>query len=79
MEANPFGMLSWVNCRCGNTLVLECEDTHSILHQQFLELLNEESLQSGRSIGDLLHELRDETRRRAATDSSRALIRPDFN
>lgn len=68
MMADPFGMLSWVNCRCGSTLMLECEQMQAVLHHQFLQALNEESALCGRRVRDLLQDLRDEIRQRAVAD-----------
>ena len=55
-EADPFGMISWVNRTCGNTLILKCEDMER--HRQFTQALADESAANGRSVSDLLQEIR---------------------
>lgn len=62
---DPGGMISWTNCSCGNTLVLECEDMKGSAHRQFIQTLEEFSRSSGRPTRELLIEIRDEVRRRA--------------
>ena len=66
IEADPFGMISWVNCTCRNTLVLECEDMKK--HRQFTQALADESAASGRSVSDLLQDLRRAIRQRIVRD-----------
>ena len=61
-EADPFGMISWVNCTCGTTLILECEDMER--HRQFTQALADESAATGRCEGDLLQSIRRAVRRR---------------
>ena len=67
-EADPFGMITWVNCACGSTLILECEDMKGPLHHQFTQALAEQSALSGRGVGDLLQDLRRAVRQRAIED-----------
>lgn len=61
-QADPFGMISWVNCKCGSTLILKCEDMEK--HGQFMQGLADESVASGRSVSDLLQEVRRAIRQR---------------
>lgn len=65
-DDDPFGVISWANCRCGSTLVLECEDMTGPQHGQFMRILREEAAASGRSTSDLLLALRRVIRQRAA-------------
>lgn len=67
-EADPFGMISWVNCGCGSTLILECEDMEGPLHHQFVQAFAEESALSGRAVSDLAQDLRRAVRQRAIED-----------
>lgn len=57
-DADPFGIISWVNCGCGSTLILHCEDMEGPLHQEFMRALDEEAAVSERSVRDLLQDLR---------------------
>lgn len=64
-EEDVFGMVSWVNCVCGSTLVLECEDMAGPMHRQFMQALAEESALSGRRVRALLEDLRSSVRQQA--------------
>jgi len=65
-EVDTFGMLSWVNCTCRTTLMLECEDMKR--HRQFQQALGDESAANGRSVSDLLQDLRRAIRQRVIRD-----------
>ncbi|HOW89176.1 MAG TPA: hypothetical protein PL037_02760 [Elusimicrobiales bacterium] len=58
LKNDPFGLLSFRNCSCGSTLVLNCTDPEA--HAQFCRVLKEESKATGRSARELLSELRSE-------------------
>jgi len=68
-ETDAFGMISWVNCECGSTLILSCEDMDGSVHHQFEQALAEESAQSGQSLPVLLHDLRRAIRQQASGDA----------
>ena len=63
---DPLGMISWVRCGCGNTLTLRCEESSGADHRRFAEALKGESKARGRPLEELMSEIRDEVRRRAA-------------
>ena len=59
---DPFGLISYVNCECGSTVLLQCADAEA--HDQFKAVLEEEAKRSGRDPKEFLLELRSEVRRR---------------
>lgn len=67
-DNDPFGIISWVNCKCGSTLLLHCEDMNGAQHHQFMRVLHEESDANGRSVRDLLLNLRERIRQRVIDD-----------
>lgn len=56
--ADPIGMLSCVNCQCGNTLALKCEEISGNLSQMFRETIASQAQREGKSPSTLLIELR---------------------
>lgn len=60
--ADPFGLISYVNCECGSTVVLRCADPAA--HERFKRVLEEEAKITGRSPKELLLDIRSEVRRR---------------
>ena len=63
-ETDPFGMVSWVNCACGSTLILKCQDMDGPRHLQFTQALAAESASTGRDLKELLQDLRRTIRQR---------------
>ena len=59
---DPFGLITYVNCECGSTVVLRCADPAA--HEQFKQVLEAEAKKTGRSSMELLLEIRAEVRRR---------------
>ena len=59
---DPFGLISYVNCECGSTIVLRCADPEA--HAQFKQVLEAEAKLTGRRANELLHDIRAEVRRR---------------
>ena len=55
---DPFGILSYVNCSCGSTLLLQCEEMAGDTHRRFNEMLAAESSRLGVTPRDILLELR---------------------
>lgn len=68
---DPTGMISWVRCRCGNTLTLQCEESAAENHRQFVQALALESKAGGRTVESLMSDIRDEVRRIAEEPSNR--------
>lgn len=62
----PYGLLTFANCACGNTMALECMDPTGEDHRAFLEALVAEVAGSGRTVGEVLEELRTSLRLLAA-------------
>jgi hypothetical protein len=59
---DPLGLLSYVNCKCGSTVVLSCADATA--HAQFKEVLDFEAKRTGLPKDKLLLALRDRVRSR---------------
>lgn len=55
--------LSFANCRCGNTIALECDDDQ--MRDAFVAAVQRDAHNSGRSVSDVLDQLAREVRRRA--------------
>lgn len=58
----PLGLLSYVNCSCGGTVLLSCADEAA--HARFKEALAAAAERTGQDKKKLLSALRDEVRRR---------------
>jgi len=59
-DADPIGLMSFGNCACGSTLLIQCEqlgDDAETMHRLFNETLRQEAA-SGRPVSDILFELR---------------------
>jgi hypothetical protein len=61
-EDDPIGLISYVNCKCGSTIILECNDAQA--HKNMVAALSEETRVNGQSVRDLLLQIRAEVRRR---------------
>lgn len=59
---DPMGMVSYVNCLCGTTLLLECNDARA--HKMVAEAMAAEASARGQSVQELLLDIRAEVRRR---------------
>ena len=69
MPVDPFGMISWSNCACGNTMILMCQDVSHAMHDRFAQTLKAVSQESGRPVDELLKDIREEVRRRASDNA----------
>jgi hypothetical protein len=58
-DEEPVGMLSFVNCRCGSTLTLQCEEPCGERHRAFNQAVRDEAATTGRTVGEILTELRE--------------------
>lgn len=58
----PLGLLSYVNCGCGSTVVLSCADEAA--HERFKAALDAAAERTGQEKKKLLAAVRDEVRRR---------------
>jgi len=58
-DADPIGLMSFANCPCGSTLTLRCEDPTGSMHHAFNEAVKLETAESGRSLNEILVELRE--------------------
>ncbi|PIS46828.1 MAG: hypothetical protein COT17_06655 [Elusimicrobia bacterium CG08_land_8_20_14_0_20_51_18] len=69
---DPLGLISWVNCECGSTLLLSCTIESGVnnreMHDKFVQALTEAAEKTGTSKKELLLALRDEVRSRAISD-----------
>jgi len=65
-DDDPLGLLSLANCNCGNTLALKCESLE--MHTRFIDALEKESAASGRSLADILVEIRSRIRAAALAE-----------
>jgi len=63
---DPFGLISYVNCECGSTVLLQCADPE--VHTRFKQALEAEAKSTGRSSKDLLLDIRAEVRRRLTAE-----------
>jgi len=61
-DEDPIGLMSFVNCGCGSTLVLKCEDPDGEAHRAFNQALRAEAARTGRTERDILLELRERIR-----------------
>lgn len=59
---DPLGLLSYVNCECGSTVVLSCADEAA--HARFKEALDAAAKRTGQDKKKILSALRDEVRLR---------------
>lgn len=59
---DPLGLLSYVNCKCGSTVVLSCAD--EVAHARFKDALAAAAERTGQDKKKLLLALRDEVRQR---------------
>jgi len=60
-DADPIGLMSFGNCACGSTLLIQCEhlgDNAEEMHRLFNETLRQEETATGHSLNDILFELR---------------------
>jgi hypothetical protein len=60
-DEDPIGLMSFGNCACGSTLLIQCEhlgENAEEMHRIFNETLRQEEAVSGRSMNDILFELR---------------------
>lgn len=62
-----FGAISYVNCVCGSTITLRCEDAAA--HGRLAEAVLRESVISGRPVRAILLEIRAEVRRRTLEET----------
>lgn len=60
VDDDPLGLMSMANCGCGTTMALRCENPE--MHAMFVKVLRKESSASGRSLSDILTELRSRIR-----------------
>lgn len=70
-DEDPIGLMSFGNCACGSTLTLQCEilgENAGEMHRLFNETLRQEEAMTGRSINDILLELRSLMREMAVHD-----------
>lgn len=67
---HPIGALSYVNCRCGTTLTLQCGDTSSDEYKALVESLTHDVEESGLTVGGVLEVLRQVIRARATREAS---------
>lgn len=58
-DEDPIGLMSFGNCPCGSTLTLRCESPGEDLHRRFNAAIQQEASISGRSIQNVLLELRE--------------------
>lgn len=62
LEEDPFGLLTYVNCECGSTVLLSCADLEA--HEILKRVLDEESRRTGLDKKELLLALRAAVRSR---------------
>lgn len=62
LEEDPLGLLTYVNCACGSTVLLSCTDPAA--HEALKRVLDAESLRTGLSKKELLLALRAAVRSR---------------
>lgn len=61
---DPLGMISFVNCDCGSTLVIKCEDPNSENHKMLEKALANEAIAQGCTREQVLLQLRDVIRKK---------------
>ena len=62
---NPFGILSFVNCVCGSTITIRCEDKTGEMHKLFTEAVTSEAKEFNLPEATVLEELRSLIRAKA--------------
>jgi hypothetical protein len=58
-----FGILSWVNCKCGSTMTISCTDSEKEMHRIFKEAVLNEAKEQNTTPKNVLNEIRQEIRK----------------
>ncbi len=64
VKRDIFGILSWVNCACGSTMIISCMDVQKGMYQIFKEVVINEAQTQNTTPETILNEIRQEIRQK---------------